>query len=47
MLSTVYELSPKDLAPAIEMLLGHQQLVLQDPETDKLDTFRSEPLTGA
>ena len=30
-LATVYELSSKDLAGAIEMLLDHRNLVLEDP----------------
>ncbi len=31
-LSSVYELGPKSLARAIEMLLNHRELVLQDAE---------------
>ena len=44
-LATVYELSPKDLAKAIEMLLNHRNLVLQDAESvaGALDLFRSKP----
>jgi predicted nucleic-acid-binding protein len=47
-LSSVYDLSPKDLAAAIEMLLHHQQLVLQDAEavTDALELFRARPVLG-
>jgi predicted nucleic-acid-binding protein len=47
-LSTVYELSPKDLAQAIEMLLEHRDLVLQDPDTvaGALELFRSKPALG-
>jgi len=32
-LATVYELNSKDLATAIEMLLNHRNLVLQESET--------------
>ena len=48
MLATVYELSAKDLARAIEMLLNHQDLVLQDAETvaGALELFRSKPALG-
>jgi predicted nucleic-acid-binding protein len=47
-LATVYELSSKDLAKAIEMLLDHRDLVLQDPETvaAALDLFRAKPALG-
>jgi predicted nucleic-acid-binding protein len=47
-LSTVYELSAKDLARAIEMLLQHRDLVLQDPETvaGALELFRAKPSLG-
>jgi len=47
-LATVYELSAKDLARAIEMLLNHQDLVLQDAETvaGALELFRSKPALG-
>ena len=47
-LATVYELSAKDLAKAIEMLLNHRSLVLQDPETvaAALEAFRSKPTLG-
>ena len=47
-LATVYELSPKDLAKAIEMLLNHHALVLQDPESVSaaLDVFRAKPALG-
>ncbi len=47
-LSTVYELSSKDLATAIEMLLNHRDLVLQDRESvaGALDLFRARPALG-
>jgi len=47
-LSTVYELSPADLAKAIEMLLNHRDLVLQDPEVvaRSLELFRAKPALG-
>jgi predicted nucleic acid-binding protein len=47
-LTSVYELGPKDLAKAIEMLLHHRDLVLQDPETvaAALELFRAKPALG-
>jgi predicted nucleic-acid-binding protein len=44
-LSSVYELGPKDQAKAIEMLLNHRDLVLQDAETVSaaLALFRARP----
>ena len=47
-LATVYELSSKDLVRAIEMLLSHRDLVLQEPETvaAALDQFRAKPTLG-
>ena len=47
-LATVYELSSKDLAKAIEMLLNHHVLVLQDPDAvaAALDQFRAKPTLG-
>jgi len=44
----VYELTSKDLAKAIEMLLHHQDLVLQDSETvaATLELFRAKPSLG-
>ena len=47
-LATVYQLSPMDLARAIEMLLSHQDLVLQDAETvaGALEQFRAKPALG-
>jgi predicted nucleic-acid-binding protein len=47
-LATVYELSSKDLALAIDMLLNHRDLVLQEPEavTAALQLFRAKPALG-
>ena len=47
-LSTVYELSAKDLARTIEMLLYHRDLVVQDAEAvaGALELFRAKPTLG-
>lgn len=47
-LASVYELKAEDQARAIEMLLDHRQLVLQDHEsvTAALQLFRSKPSLG-
>src|SRR5512139_3577201 len=47
-LSSVYELGAKEQATAIEMLLNHQDLVLQDPDTvaAALELFRAKPGLG-
>ena len=47
-LATVYELNPKEIARAIEMLLNHRHLVLQDSETiaQALELFRAKPALG-
>ena len=47
-LATVYERSAADLATAIDMLLNHKDLALQDPEVvaAALDLFRSKPSLG-
>ncbi len=44
-LSTVYRLNSNELAKAIEMLLHHQDLVLQDPEVvaAALELLRAKP----
>jgi predicted nucleic-acid-binding protein len=44
-LESVYDRTRKQLATLVEMLLAHQQLVIQDPETiaAALDLFRSRP----
>ena len=47
-LGSVYELGSKDQARAIEMLLNHRELVLQDREivTAALQLFRARPALG-
>jgi predicted nucleic-acid-binding protein len=47
-LTSVYDLSSKDLARAIEMLLNHRDLVVQDAETvaRALELFRAKPALG-
>jgi predicted nucleic-acid-binding protein len=47
-LSSVYDLTSKDLAKAIEMLLQHQNLVLQDAGAvaEALTLFRAKPALG-
>jgi predicted nucleic-acid-binding protein len=47
-LASVYELKPKELAQAIEMLLNHRSLALQYAETVTmaLDLFRATPMLG-
>ena len=47
-LTSVYELSSKQLAEAIEMLLNHRDLVLQDTEAlaAALELFRAKPALG-
>jgi len=47
-LSAVYQLSSRELATAIEMLLNHRDLVLQDAETvaRSLELFRAKPTLG-
>lgn len=47
-LDSVYELRSVDQAKAIEMLLSHQQLTLQDRETiaSALALFRTKPSLG-
>ena len=47
-LATVYELSSKDLAKMIEMLLDHRDLVLQDSEAVQgaLKLFKAKPALG-
>lgn len=45
MLGKVYQLSSNELATALEMLLNHQDVVLQEPEvvTAALELFRTRP----
>ncbi len=47
-LSSVYELHPKQQADVIEMLLNHRSIVLHDRETvaAALTTFRAKPSLG-
>jgi predicted nucleic-acid-binding protein len=47
-LATVYELTPANLARAVEMLLNHNSLQLQDSETvaGALELFRVKPALG-
>ena len=47
-LSSVYELGPDELATAIEMLLNHRNLVLQEEEAvaRSLALFRARPALG-
>lgn len=47
-LSSVYDLTAKDVAQALEMLLDHRDLVLQEPDAVKaaLCLFRSKPALG-
>jgi predicted nucleic-acid-binding protein len=47
-LASVYKLNPKSLARALEMLLNHRDLVLQDSETvaEALELFREKPALG-
>jgi predicted nucleic-acid-binding protein len=47
-LASVYELSSNELARAIEMLLNHRDLAVQDSETvaAALDLFRAKPALG-
>jgi predicted nucleic-acid-binding protein len=47
-LAAVYERSPAQLATALEMLLNHRDLTIQDPDvvTTALDLFRSTPSLG-
>ena len=47
-LGAVYDLTPKDVAKAIDMLLNHRDLVIQDAETvaEALELFRAKPALG-
>ena len=47
-LDSVYELGAMDLAVAIDMLLNHKDLTMQDPEVvvAALDLFRQRPSFG-
>jgi predicted nucleic-acid-binding protein len=47
-LATVYQLSSRALATAIEMLLDHRDLVLQEPDAVRaaLELYRAKPALG-
>ncbi len=47
-LTTVYDVGPKELAVAIDMLLPHQSLTLQDPDVvaRALQQFQTRPTLG-
>ena len=47
-LESVYEVKPAQIAAALEMLLHHRELTLQDSETVSaaLETFRRRPALG-
>lgn len=47
-LASVYDRSPEGIATAVEMLLNHEQLTLQDSEavSAALGTFRKRPALG-
>ncbi|HSP70080.1 MAG TPA: PIN domain-containing protein [Bryobacteraceae bacterium] len=47
-LGTVYELTATDLATAIDMLLDHKDLTMQDPEVvaAAVELFRKRPALG-
>jgi predicted nucleic-acid-binding protein len=47
-LSAAYDLSAERIALAVEMLLNHRQLALQDPDVvaAALETFRMKPALG-
>jgi predicted nucleic-acid-binding protein len=47
-LSAVYERSARDIGNAVEMLLSHRSLTLQDPDvvTAALKNFRKRPAVG-
>ncbi|HWA00637.1 MAG TPA: PIN domain-containing protein [Caulobacterales bacterium] len=47
-LDSVYELAPKQIALAVEMLLNHAQLTLQDADvvTRALEHYRARPKLG-
>jgi predicted nucleic-acid-binding protein len=47
-LSSVYDREPDAIADAVEMLLNHEHLTLQDPETvtAAIERFRERPTLG-
>jgi predicted nucleic-acid-binding protein len=47
-LNAVYDLGPSEIATAVEMLLNHKDLTIQDAETvaAALDNYRKRPALG-
>lgn len=47
-LTSVYGMSPTELATSVRMLLDHEQLTIQDPDVieSALETFTSKPRIG-
>ena len=47
-LTSVYERAPADIATAVDMLLNHEHLTLQDPEAvaAAVEDFRDRPALG-
>ena len=47
-LTSVYDRAPSEVATAVEMLLNHQHLSLQDPDAvaDAVGQFRTRPALG-
>jgi len=47
-LASVYDLGPREIAAAVEMLLNHQQLAVQDPDivAAALEHYRKRPSLG-
>jgi predicted nucleic-acid-binding protein len=47
-LDAVYDLAAEQIATAVDMLLNHKELTLQDPDvvTSALDRFRKAPALG-
>jgi len=47
-LTSVYGLEPRALATAVEMLLNHRELTIQDPEVvaAALEQYRKRPVVG-
>jgi predicted nucleic-acid-binding protein len=47
-LGSVFDLNPSEQARAVEMLLSHERLVMQDPDTvsEALRLFRDKPALG-
>jgi predicted nucleic-acid-binding protein len=47
-LTSVYERSPADIATAVDMLLNHEHLTLQDPDAvaAAVEDFRDRPALG-